>query len=394
MRKKTKLVIFNVKYSPNLGDGIIAECLEYALRRHRIGWAISSCDVAGRQTFGTGLDGSRRFIFAILDRLPRSIRRMLVKMILKRLISHNLRDHYARSVAGADLAVTGGGQLLADADLNFPMKLSSAARQARKAGAKTIVFGVGVAKNWSDEAADMFHEAFAEDLTASYVRDEASARRWTRHFGKRPTGIVRDPGLLSCECYGPAPRPERERPMIGLGIANPKTLCLHADQAGVNDIDYIDFFATTAMDLRAKGFDVTLFTNGPSDDQNFLKQVVSKIPESTINIAPSANTPGELAHLIGSFDGLIAHRLHANVIAYSYKVPHVGLGWDSKVPAFFESVGRSKFALAPEEFHTAVDRLAKALSDGIDETRHAAVLEETDHSILTLAETLEKSLQG
>jgi len=89
-----KLVILNVKYSPNLGDGIIAECYEAAVRRLQPGIDVSSCDLAGRTAFGGGLNRSRQLVLDVLDKLPGGVRQMVVTAILKRLIKRSLRAHY------------------------------------------------------------------------------------------------------------------------------------------------------------------------------------------------------------------------------------------------------------------------------------------------------------
>jgi hypothetical protein len=47
-----RIVIFNVKYSSNLGDGLIALCLESAIRTALPGAAVDSQDLAGRTKFG------------------------------------------------------------------------------------------------------------------------------------------------------------------------------------------------------------------------------------------------------------------------------------------------------------------------------------------------------
>ena len=47
-----KISLLNVKYSPNLGDGIIAECLEHVLLQSDEVSDVSSCDLAGRSEFG------------------------------------------------------------------------------------------------------------------------------------------------------------------------------------------------------------------------------------------------------------------------------------------------------------------------------------------------------
>ena len=64
-----KIVLFNVKYSPNLGDGVIAECLEAALRA-QTGAEVLSLDLAGRTTYGAARHAARGAAIRLLRHLP------------------------------------------------------------------------------------------------------------------------------------------------------------------------------------------------------------------------------------------------------------------------------------------------------------------------------------
>ena len=69
-----KLFIFNVKYSPNLGDGLLSECLELELRRAIGRPEVVSLDLAGRDQYGPG-SWRREFALTLLERLPARLRR-------------------------------------------------------------------------------------------------------------------------------------------------------------------------------------------------------------------------------------------------------------------------------------------------------------------------------
>lgn len=65
-----KVVVFNVKYSENLGDGLLAECVRSALASGRDEIEVETIDLAGRQAFATGHGGRRRLALELLHRLP------------------------------------------------------------------------------------------------------------------------------------------------------------------------------------------------------------------------------------------------------------------------------------------------------------------------------------
>lgn len=391
------LVLLNVKYSPNLGDGIIAECLEETIREVGDGVCVKSCDLAGRTAFGEGMNQSRRLVYAVLEFFPKSLRRQIVAQLLKRIIQTRLRHHYSRALEGADVALIGGGQLIADAYLNFPLKIAAAADRARHHGVALGVYGVGVGGNFSPEAQSLLSGALGGDLACVRVRDQISLDRWSKQFGGGDASIVSDPGMLSSKVYGPVKRPERTRPLIGVGITNPSTLSLHAETGTLGKRDWKTFFVTLTEILAAEGYDVQLFTNGARDDHRFAQQVCRGVAHALTSsgvVKPAAplRKPTALAHLIASFDGIIAHRLHAAIVAYSYGIPHVGLGWDTKMQGFFGDVGRSEFLVSdckPGAYEVAA--LAKAaLTAGIDDEQRRTKLNSTRREIRAMVRHLGK----
>lgn len=51
VRMPRRIVLFNVKYSPDLGDGLLSECLERELGRSLPGCEVVSIDLAGRTAY-------------------------------------------------------------------------------------------------------------------------------------------------------------------------------------------------------------------------------------------------------------------------------------------------------------------------------------------------------
>lgn len=344
-----KITLLNVKYSQNLGDGIIAECFEHALRQAPGVTQVQSCDLAGRVQFDGKGNQVRQTTRQLLDRLPRSIRRTLSIAILKQMVSTKLRAHYARELADTDMAVIGGGQLIADAELNFPLKVFEATQAARDNGASIAVYGVGVGHSFSRRGHKLFRAAFGEHPVSVHVRDERSAKRWIERFGGASVGHVWDPGLLSREVYGRPLRPRALKKRIGIGVTHPATLDLHADRKSdrMSHKDWLSFYQQLIDYFIARNWTVELFTNGACSDQGFARKIYQRAPATVgLTLADKPKTPKALAHRISSYDTLIAHRLHASVVAYSYGIPHVGLGWDSKMEGFFEATEREKFLIS------------------------------------------------
>lgn len=396
-----KVALLNVKYSPNLGDGIIAECLEHTIDTIAPNVQVESCDIAGRTSYGSGLNAGRRRIHQVLDRLPSFLKTLVSATLVRFLIHTRLKSHYRRSLEGCDVAVIGGGQLIADSLLNFPLKLSSACRVARANRLNVAIFGAGVASSFSRTGKNLFRKAFGGALLFARVRDQDSVSRWNRHFASPLGELVNDPGLLTSEVYPAPKRTTRKRPLIGIGITHPSTLKLHSDQKAdiQSTSDWIMFYAELARALIAKGIEVELFTNGAGDDVMFAHLIADawqdqSISPNRVTVADKMTHPRDLAMCIAKYDAIIAHRLHANIVAFSYGIPHVGLAWDSKMRGFFSRAERLPFLV--ENLHRSqsgeiADLALRSLSTGVEAERVNMLMQETKEHITMLVRDLEQA---
>jgi len=140
----------------------------------------------------------------------------------------------------------------------------------------------------------------------------------------------------------------------------------------------MDLYRSLIRRLLASGYDVTCFSNGAREDQACLDGVVGSISDAgeRLTRAPDCKTPRDLAELVGNFDAVIAHRLHACILAYSYRVAHVGLSWDPKLAAFFANVGRSQYLVDfnDDVVQTMPELLAAARAETICDVQHEQVL--------------------
>lgn len=395
-----RVAILNVKYSPNLGDGIIAECLESELSKTGHGLTVRSVDLAGREDFGTGLDAGRDFVLRIVDMLPQILRPIVLRLALTAIARFWYRPAWRRKLAGSDWVLIGGGQLIADTDLNFPIKLNAALGEVACLRKPVAVFGVGVAHGLSRSARRLFTTALHDNRVVHVaVRDIASRKNWDSQLACEnipKAFLCRDPGLLAGEVYpGKSSSRSGERPHVGIGIVNPRTLSRHAaDSVLIENAKLRDAWVELVRELLACGFEVSLFTNGPGDDEEFLDKVIGEIDDPRVHRSARPLIPGELAARIRSFDAIIAHRLHASILAYAYRIPHVACAWDPKVEAFFRSVGRGDFVVELGETgaEDICRLLAEAIEQGIDPAFHDQVVAETRAAVRKCAEKMGVSM--
>ncbi|MEA1832111.1 polysaccharide pyruvyl transferase family protein [Methylobacterium durans] len=392
------VVLFNVKYSPNLGDGVIAACLEHGLAARLPGTRITSIDLAGRREWLPPGDGRGRVrLLRLLQRMPGPLRDGAVCLALGLKLRRSLVPAWRRATREAGFAVFGGGQLVQDGDLNFPLKLAAAIGLCHARRIPVAVYGVGASPSRSTLGGHLLRRLLASPrLVHLSARDAASRASLEGYRPSLPIDLARDPGLLAAELWPAPPKPPRARALVGLGITHPAPLHHHGGHAAPQTDDALARrYGHLVEGLLARGLDVMLFTNGAAEDEDFLSAHAERLRAADpagarVLRAPRAADPAALARQIAQLDGLVAHRLHAIILAYAYRVPAIGLRWDGKLDAFLASVdGAERAADLDEAGASAIPaRLAAVIEAGTDPARHAEVVAEAAGAIDRLAEVI------
>ena len=396
-----KIVLCGEGLSSNLGDGVIADCLEFLIQRLGSETEIVRLDLSGR-------------IRQVNPAKPVSDQREKIKRLaaikFPKLINL-VRWAKKRSFTGFGQLVTsdttmlviGGGQLLMDNNWRFPLDLAALAFDAHRKKIPIAFHACGVGESWSWVGKALIRAIFARcDVRYVSVRDVESASRLKqllKGIDSMHVEATIDPAVWASEVYG-LNRSTNVKPScaltVGLGIMS--NLKIPAATAGGGKIyprsELANFWVDLALSLRRKGFSVALFTNGAQEDEFFADEISEKLEK----IAPHGSfwkrktvvtEPCELARQIGDFDGIIAHRLHASIIAFSQGVPAVSLEWDSKVRSFSKAVGRSRWVISATELTSAyaADLVEEAIKTGVCQTS----IENVKQSTLVATERLLQS---
>lgn len=340
--RKARIRLFNVKFSPNLGDGLLSECLEQAIRDcGGDAGGTFSVDLSARTAYERGAP-SRSLVLKVLANLPGPLRPVATAIPREILLRRKWRPHYERHLENADAVVIGGGNLFTDMDLNFPIKVAGVLDLAHRRRLPAAIYGVGVSSHWSPKGTRIVRDALAlaRPVYVS-VRDENSKRSFDRLFAEaagREALVVRDPGLMIAR-YA---RTATSRSRIGLCVTSSIAIRYHSAET-VTDAQMATWYANLCELLARRGHAVTVFTNGSPEDEIVLDSI-----EGALRAKSSAGfergrpaSPTELAGLIGSLSGLIAHRMHAIIAGVSFGVPVYALLWDEKLKAFMGSIGET-----------------------------------------------------
>lgn len=373
-----KIAVFNVKFSENLGDGVLAQCLEKALCRDG-DIEVETIDLAGRVRFGA-TSPHRRSAVRLLHVLPNFARRLAVSHALRAKL-RALGEEWDRKIAAVDGVVLGGGNLFQDDDLNFPLKIGTLLDSVRRSGKPFAIHAVGVTRSWSSHALALFRQIEDTNLVYLSVRDTASHDNWRHHFPKgHAPAVVPDPGLFAGDLLTASALVNEGEHVVGICVTDPVILARHSGRR-VRGIcfgtsgEYVELIQL----LVQRGERVQLFSNGAREDQAFAERVFLDgrlapcRAAGRLRLAERPGTPEELMDVIRSNSVVLAHRLHACIVAYALGIPQVGLGWDPKVESFFRSVGRQDyFADSPEITPKHICMLLEeTAAGGIDKTAQA-----------------------
>jgi polysaccharide pyruvyl transferase WcaK-like protein len=179
---------------------------------------------------------------------------------------------------------------------------------------------------------------------------------------------------------------------------HPTTIKYHSGRNHVTAARQTEWTLGFVNACLAQGWTLRLFTNGGSEDQSYLNSLKPALTTLSsagrVGVEPRFATPGELARFIANLDLLYAHRLHANIAAYSYAVPHIGFSWDAKLKSFLARIGRAEclMTLGVDTIEQAVQLGRRQLQVGVDRSQRQAVIRQAHKDVSRLVDKMQTQL--
>ncbi|HEV2775788.1 MAG TPA: polysaccharide pyruvyl transferase family protein [Solirubrobacteraceae bacterium] len=391
---RQRIVLCGGAYSDNFGDGIIADCLEYGLRRQVPEMHTVKMDISGRLDHGDGGFGQKAGTQRLLKLIPHAAGRYVILLAGSLYVKRVVEPNWRRIIEPHDAVVVGGGQLFQDEHLNFPVKMWQLGRTLRRNNCQTLVYAVGVDRNWSPLGRRLFLSMFRNaQPTYCSVRDDASKRNLLTHVPYLRSGGVEidpDPALLADATYGVS-RASSSEFDVGIGIMDPWTLRVDVRQKNTDVTAVARRWSLLIGALLDADLSVALFTNGAREDEDFVRRLhrdVGRRPRLAV-----LERPGSAAAYVANLSRMhcvLAHRLHASIVSYALGIPSLGLRWDPKVESFYSLCEREEWVV---DFATRpVDELAAKVQDllraSLDPAVRAAVIAQCDAGVERLAAQL------
>lgn len=387
------VVIYAEVFSSNLGDGVIAETLELLLHGTGQGVVVRKMDMSGRPDFRVSRLTSKATRRG-LSRMPwlsppkRNFLRWLVRIVRERDVDRLPED--------TSLVVFGGGQLLMDNHLRFPLDLLRLAIRVRARNVPLAIHACGVGGQWSPTARWLVRYSVRIGKPVSIsVRDTQSRERLCEILdGVEHVPITRtiDPGVWAGDIVETVRADVSDR-CIGLAVMDPHKISNVRPKGSALPArhEVLEFWVALARLINHRGWVPVFFTNGAPGDELFTTEVVTRLStewtgEPFWERAGAPTSPAELTVTVGSFTGVIAFRLHAAIVSFSQGVPAISINWDSKVASFNEAVGRSRWTVQLDELCSQL--VFKRLEMAIDEGVKADALEAAKGNIKRATELL------
>ncbi len=379
MKPKPILAICGVRFSPNLGDGVISDCVAWLARTNLQNSEVVFLDLAGRTSFGAVTVANRRLVISILNRLPKSLQSFAMCTFLGREIKRKLRPAWRSLLADVDFAVIGGGQLLSDANLNFPLKLSGLIEEIRERDIPTGIYACGASMSGKGLGSRLLRDVLVSPQVKHIaVRDPESMKGVeTITNGSRHPALAVDPAVHVADAYAHALSDTTSRRFdVGVGLSHPENMKHASGRLQVPPEVIGDSIAQLCKHLTANGKRVALFTNGAEEDECFLTHVAGThglLERDSIVRMPRPGEPAQLVSNISQMTTIVSHRLHASIIAFGLSRASVGLDWDNKVSEFYTIANMQNSMIHNDQFSasTLIEVVEKALKTPPDGSKLA-----------------------
>lgn len=297
----------------------------------------------------------------------------LVRQALPRLTSrHYVLQHYDiqsedyELVKQADLILFDGGGLIKYRQEQFHSYIPQILDVAQEYGIPVYFNSVGVeGYDGADERCIRLAQTLNYDcIKGITVRDDLETLR--RDYLKNSssfTAATVDSAVYTPQVYGI--QKDEHAKTIGLGLVRWRIF----EDYGITQVTkefQLDLWQGITRELEARGYQWKFFVNGLRSDYDFAVEVLQYMgleAEASRLLVPRPLESRELVETIASFAGVIACRMHANIIAYALGIASVGLVWNDKMVFWGERIGCPERFLTSEQFEP--QRIVQCLSDSI-----------------------------
>ncbi|MEW9671326.1 polysaccharide pyruvyl transferase family protein [Ammoniphilus sp. 3BR4] len=358
-----RVLVCGVANSGNLGDRIIAETINYIIHLTNDQYEVLNFDftVGKVEDFENTTRIKLNSTSMIKQLIPDFMRSLKVYRKYKKNIK--LATELKESIAKVDMVVIGGGHLLIDNYLNFPIGINNIIKEARLSKTPVIFALVGAKGPWSKAAKKVFLEALEYAKYIS-VRDSDSRDFLISidHNLKDKVVALSDPALFVNEMNRYETKNHSQK-KVGLGIMDPNEMRRHSNFHWSRQ-DSTTWWTTLAKKLTAFGYNVNIFTNGAPTDNGFVEYFIKRELANVkgISFLDYPTNYKDVLATIQQQDLVVAQRLHACLPSISLMKNTFGIVWDKKLESNFKELGLNDYIIDfNEEVEVVVETILKKI---------------------------------
>lgn len=372
-----KIVLAGLIHDTNIGDKVIYDNTKYlvekALQELQIkDVVIESMDMTAsavtpkNNTKTTTQSKTKKIINRIITpEIKKKLR--YIKNKYKKCDDTKLIEYYQENLKNVDLVIFVGGGIVKYLYQDFYKYITLIINVCDKQGTDVILNSVGVeGYSRSDYRCQQLKNALNKNCVKMITtRDDIDVLE--KNYITNPNIILKkvaDPAVWTYETYKENISPNKTD-TIGLGVIRPGIF--RDNEINFEEEEQLELWANIIKVLEQKGYNWQLFTNGLLADYEFGKKILeySHITDESKLLDVPKNGE-ELVHTISKFKGVIAARMHANIISYSLDIPSIGIVWNSKLTKFGENIQVPERFVTHQNFKAEyiVEKLENALKEG------------------------------
>ncbi len=266
----------------------------------------------------------------------------------------------------ADLIVFGGAPIFNYSVDGFAPRTAKTLEIIKKHTDAPIIFSsIGIEKaDYNNQHCLRLKKAIQEsNIIQITTRDNLDDLRWYTEGTDISIDLVSDPAVFSGEIFDIKRSVSVSDRLINIFVI--RGASFKSNKIPFTEKDYVSTIKALIELLKKNGYDYRLMTTGTHVDEAFLAKMCIEQCIPTEKIIHN-NSTRDLMQSISGCSGMIACRLHANILAYSVGTPCVGLVWNPKVKAFYASIGYDSRAITHDEFSPEI--ILKHLQNAISES--------------------------
>jgi polysaccharide pyruvyl transferase WcaK-like protein len=364
-KKSISVGIAGLQDHQNFGDGVIGDCAEWLLQSNANDSQVAKIDMTKIIHFLPF-----RIFHKALHTLP------LLKSIIPSVLVFICKKYFNSQVKKYDAIVFPGGSLI-QYNQFFMYTVCGIIRAAEINNIPVFFNAVGIeGHSDSDPRCALYKKCLnSKAVKMISTRDDIEVLKGKYIDKKSSIALSRiaDPAVFTSSVYNLAKDNDSE--IIGIGVIHGNIFTNHG--LDVSPSQLLDFYSDIINELEKRGLRYRLFTTGVPFDNQFVDELSKYMNSAEVKenaIIPE--TICELVQCISTFKGIIAGRLHANIIAYSLNVPSVGFEWSKKLSFWGANIGFPERFTPPTELNARIAfyNLEKAIEEGYDESHRASYM--------------------